>query len=184
MQIQSVRKFIATANKYTSKSSETSRIRKQYHLRSGNVKELVHDKERPTLGEEEADDDDCVEILGPGPILISEPTVTAKKCLCGSCSKSLIASTSENSYFRSVIRQAYAKNRFLYVPKPFATKYLMNLNRVTLLAPNGRVYLVDLYHAGAFGTRITRGWSEFLGDNNLKEGSVCFFELIRRMIFC
>ncbi|KAF6173623.1 hypothetical protein GIB67_022982 [Kingdonia uniflora] len=56
-------KSIATANKYTPKSSETSRIRKQYHLRSGNVKELVHDKERPTLGEEEADDDDCVEIL-------------------------------------------------------------------------------------------------------------------------
>ncbi|KAF6167629.1 hypothetical protein GIB67_031212 [Kingdonia uniflora] len=109
------------------------RIPKQKEAKKDDYEELfVHDKERPTLGEEEADDDDCVEILGPGPILISEPTVTAKKCLCGSCSKSLIASTSEDSYLRFVIHQAYTKNRFLYVPKQFATKYLMNLDRVTV----------------------------------------------------
>ena len=62
-----------------------------------------------------------------------------------------------------------------YVPTEFSTKYIIVKQFVTLqylmLLPPIKTYLA---------IRFGKGWVAFLKDNNLEEGNVCVFEVIKR----
>jgi hypothetical protein len=69
-----------------------------------------------------------------------------------------------------------------YVAAEFAIKYLTGHEFVKLQTSDGKQWHARCYdHAhSSSGKNIGKGWIEFCRDNNLEEGDVCVFELIRR----
>ncbi|KAK7310376.1 hypothetical protein RJT34_07852 [Clitoria ternatea] len=85
-----------------------------------------------------------------------------------------------NPFCRVVLRPSYLyRGCIMYLPSCFAEK---NLNGVSgfikLQIPNGRQWPVRcLYRGGR--AKLSQGWFEFTLENNLGEGDVCVFELLR-----
>ncbi|CAJ1932821.1 unnamed protein product [Sphenostylis stenocarpa] len=85
-----------------------------------------------------------------------------------------------NPFCRVVLRPSYLyRGCIMYLPSCFAEK---NLNGVSgfikLQLPNGRQWSVRcLYRGGR--AKLSQGWFEFTVENNLGEGDVCVFELLR-----
>ncbi|KAL2347861.1 hypothetical protein Fmac_001861 [Flemingia macrophylla] len=85
-----------------------------------------------------------------------------------------------NPFCRVVLRPSYLyRGCIMYLPSCFAEK---NLNGVSgfikLQLPNGRQWSVRcLYRGGR--AKLSQGWFEFTLENNLGEGDVCVFELLR-----
>ena len=67
----------------------------------------------------------------------------------------------------------------MYSPSCFAEKYLNGVSGfIKLQHPDGRQWPVRcLYRTGR--AKLSQGWFEFAIDNNLGEGDVCVFELLR-----
>ncbi|KAL5788442.1 hypothetical protein ACOSP7_005391 [Xanthoceras sorbifolium] len=71
---------------------------------------------------------------------------------------------------------------FQYVPI-FADKYMSSRNAkfIKLQVPDGREWPVQISWSRSAGPDSTKGWQHsHFRENNLKEGDLCEFELIRK----
>lgn len=65
-----------------------------------------------------------------------------------------------------------------HIPSKFAEKYLKGVSGdITLQVSSGKQWRVRCIREGP-GTKLTRGWADFVVENDLKEEDVCVFELI------
>ena len=63
------------------------------------------------------------------------------------------------------------------MPAPFGRKYLKN-GLIKLRDSVGRQWPVKCcHHIQLKAVKLTKGWTDFVVDKNLKAGDVCFFEL-------
>ncbi|KAF9603205.1 hypothetical protein IFM89_034538 [Coptis chinensis] len=77
-----------------------------------------------------------------------------------------------------VMSSSYAKH-YLPLPLSFVKRYLRyGLRSLTLEASNGRRWVVGL-NVYKNHARLSKGWTSFATENNLKEGDACEFELIK-----
>ncbi|CAK8571318.1 unnamed protein product [Lathyrus sativus] len=82
---------------------------------------------------------------------------------------------SKNPSFMIVMKSSYLHSYFLYVPTKFAINYLKNeQSDILLQLADGRTW--DAKYC--FG-KIKVGWKKFVGDNRLKMGDVCVFEITK-----
>ncbi|KAF5450861.1 hypothetical protein F2P56_031178 [Juglans regia] len=90
----------------------------------------------------------------------------------------------KNPYFFRILRPYNLNNSFLLLPTEFAKKYVIGLKIVKLQASDGRQWhcLVRGVKGAALPLRISKGWKTFCKDNQLNEGDICAFELIRRKL--
>ncbi|MED6112448.1 hypothetical protein PIB30_061871 [Stylosanthes scabra] len=85
-----------------------------------------------------------------------------------------------NPFCRVVLRPSYLyRGCIMYLPSCFAEKYLNGVSGfIKLQHPDGRQWPVRcLYRTGR--AKLSQGWFEFAIDNNLGEGDVCVFELLK-----
>ncbi|XP_027909038.1 B3 domain-containing transcription factor VRN1-like isoform X3 [Vigna unguiculata] len=85
-----------------------------------------------------------------------------------------------NPFCRVVLRPSYLyRGCIMYLPSCFAEKHLNGVSGfIKLQISNGRQWPVRcLYRVGR--AKLSQGWFEFSLENNLGEGDVCVFELLR-----
>ncbi|TKY67493.1 B3 domain-containing transcription factor VRN1 [Spatholobus suberectus] len=85
-----------------------------------------------------------------------------------------------NPFCRVVLRPSYLyRGCIMYLPSCFAEKHLNEVSGfIKLQISNGRQWPVRcLYRGGR--AKLSQGWFEFSLENNLGEGDVCVFELLR-----
>nr|XP_017256890.1 PREDICTED: B3 domain-containing transcription factor VRN1-like [Daucus carota subsp. sativus] len=67
----------------------------------------------------------------------------------------------------------------VYIPKSFKEAYTWQSNQKLILVVEGRSWVVFCnMNSKCNQCRISRGWTIFAGDNSLRVGDVCVFELI------
>ncbi|KAJ4827435.1 hypothetical protein Tsubulata_011088 [Turnera subulata] len=92
----------------------------------------------------------------------------------------------QNPSFMVLLRPYNIYNNLLNVPHGFSQKYLSGASKlVKLQVPDGREWPVLKVSAIRTAVRrvplrLGKGWSGFRRENNLEEGDVCVFELIKR----
>lgn len=88
-----------------------------------------------------------------------------------------------NPFFRVVLRPSYLyRGCIMYLPSGFAEKYLSGISGFIKLQLADKQWPVRcLYKAGR--AKFSQGWYEFTLENNLGEGDVCVFELLRTRDF-
>ncbi|KAK7818810.1 b3 domain-containing transcription factor vrn1 [Quercus suber] len=88
----------------------------------------------------------------------------------------------KNPSFIGVLRPNYMQRYIMYVPVQFAVKYLRQPKIVKLQTSNGKQWPAKciLRDRASSAMNIGRGWTVFSRDNNLEEGDVCVFELIKK----
>lgn len=89
-----------------------------------------------------------------------------------------------NPFCRVVLRPSYLyRGCIMYLPSCFAEKYLNGvLGFIKLQLPDGKHWPVRcLSKAGK--AKFSQGWYEFALENNLGEGDVCVFELLKTREF-
>ena len=65
-----------------------------------------------------------------------------------------------------------------HIPRCFAQRYLNGVDGIiTLQVSEGKKWPVQCIY-GNGSLKFSKGWAEFVLDNNLNEGDVCVFELI------
>ncbi|KAJ4835483.1 hypothetical protein Tsubulata_029624 [Turnera subulata] len=88
-----------------------------------------------------------------------------------------------NANFMLVMGSDHIKGVAAHVPDKFATSYLSEIgSSIKLFAADAvrREWTVGIVPKGdGGGLCFTEGWSDFVKDNNLKEGDVCVFELFK-----
>ncbi|KAE8711730.1 B3 domain-containing protein REM19 [Hibiscus syriacus] len=85
----------------------------------------------------------------------------------------------DNPFCRVILRPSYVyKGVLLHLPRCFAQKYLNGVDGViTLQVSDGEKWPVQCVY-GNNNLKFSKGWAEFVMDNDLDEGDVCIFELI------
>ncbi|KAE8667422.1 B3 domain-containing protein REM19 [Hibiscus syriacus] len=85
----------------------------------------------------------------------------------------------DNPFCRIILRPSYVyKGIFLHIPRCFALRYLNGVDGIiTLQVSEGKKWPVRCIY-GQSSWKFSKGWAEFVLDNNLDEGDVCVFELI------
>ncbi|KAF5745655.1 B3 domain-containing transcription factor VRN1 isoform X1 [Tripterygium wilfordii] len=89
-----------------------------------------------------------------------------------------------NPFCRVVLRPSYLyRGCIMYLPSCFAEKHLNGVSGfIKLQFSDGKQWPVRcLYRGGR--AKLSQGWYEFTIDNNLGEGDVCVFELMRSRDF-
>ncbi|XP_059665151.1 B3 domain-containing transcription factor VRN1-like isoform X2 [Cornus florida] len=91
---------------------------------------------------------------------------------------------SENPFHMVILRPNNVNNRFsLNIPSEFAMKikYLLGVSDIVKLqVSDGREWRVRCIHdSGGRQAILSKGWRMFAKENNLVEGDVCVFELIK-----
>jgi hypothetical protein len=89
-----------------------------------------------------------------------------------------------NPFCRVVLRPSYLyRGCIMYLPSCFAEKYLNGVSGfIKIQYTDGKQWPVRcLYRGGR--AKLSQGWFEFTLENNLGEGDVCVFELIRARDF-
>ncbi|KAF3532669.1 hypothetical protein DY000_02042410 [Brassica cretica] len=88
-----------------------------------------------------------------------------------------------NPFFRVVLRPSYLyRGCIMYLPSGFAEKYLSGISGFIKVQLGEKQWPVRcLYKAGR--AKFSQGWYEFTLENNLGEGDVCVFELLRTRDF-
>ncbi|CAH8385873.1 unnamed protein product [Eruca vesicaria subsp. sativa] len=88
-----------------------------------------------------------------------------------------------NPFFRVVLRPSYLyRGCIMYLPSGFAEKYLSGISGFIKVQLGEKQWPVRcLYKAGR--AKFSQGWYEFTMENNLGEGDVCVFELLRARDF-
>jgi hypothetical protein len=88
-----------------------------------------------------------------------------------------------NPFFRVVLRPSYLyRGCIMYLPSGFAEKYLSGISGFIKVQLAEKQWPVRcLYKAGR--AKFSQGWYEFTLENNLGEGDVCVFELLRTRDF-
>ncbi|XWS67971.1 hypothetical protein CRYUN_Cryun04dG0050300 [Craigia yunnanensis] len=86
---------------------------------------------------------------------------------------------SDNPFCRIILRPSYVyKGILLHIPRCFARRYLNGVDGIiTLKVSEGKKWPVQCIY-GNDSLKFSKGWAEFVLDNNLDEGDVCVFELI------
>ncbi|KAL9417999.1 hypothetical protein AB3S75_040908 [Citrus x aurantiifolia] len=87
---------------------------------------------------------------------------------------------SNNPLFRVILRPSYVyRTLLLHVPTSFARKYLNGIKGyITIIDSNGKQWPVRCIFKNG-GAKFSKGWPEFVWENNLDESDVCVFELIK-----
>ncbi|KAI9182689.1 hypothetical protein LWI28_027902 [Acer negundo] len=86
----------------------------------------------------------------------------------------------KNPSFMVIFQSRSHDSYSLYVPAEFASKYFSrDVKIIKLQVPDGREWPVQLFWRHNESVDIITGWSAFSKENNLEEGDVCLFELIR-----
>ncbi|MBA0815107.1 hypothetical protein Gohar_020878 [Gossypium harknessii] len=85
----------------------------------------------------------------------------------------------DNPFCRIILRPSYVyKGVLLHLPRCFARRYLNGVDGVIMLQiPEGKKWPVQCVYCNG-NLKFSKGWAEFVLDNNLDEGDVCIFELI------
>ncbi|XP_026402155.1 B3 domain-containing protein Os03g0620400-like [Papaver somniferum] len=93
--------------------------------------------------------------------------------------------TSDNPFYKILMRPSYVKGGYVVIPKAFGTSYLKKRVRmvVTLRVSDGRTWRVRCVSRSRNATKLSLGWNEFATDNHVKEGDLCVFELVDRINF-
>lgn len=89
-----------------------------------------------------------------------------------------------NPFCRVVLRPSYLyRGCIMYLPSCFAEKYLSGVSGfIKLQLPDGKHWPVRcLSKAGK--AKFSQGWYEFTVENNLGEGDVCVFEMLKTREF-
>ncbi|ESQ30539.1 hypothetical protein EUTSA_v10012062mg [Eutrema salsugineum] len=88
-----------------------------------------------------------------------------------------------NPFFRVVLRPSYLyRGCIMYLPSGFAEKYLSGISGFIKLQLGEKQWPVRcLYKAGR--AKFSQGWYEFTLENNIGEGDVCVFELLKTRDF-
>ncbi|CAI8602381.1 unnamed protein product [Vicia faba] len=82
---------------------------------------------------------------------------------------------SKNPSFMIVMKPSYLFSYFLHIPTKFTIDYMKKeQSEILLELVDGRIW--DAKYC--FG-KIKVGWKKFVGDNELKNGDVCVFELVK-----
>ncbi|XP_028779894.1 B3 domain-containing transcription factor VRN1-like [Neltuma alba] len=84
-----------------------------------------------------------------------------------------------NRSFTVTIRASHLNRRYLDVPASFWKDNMGKKSPTKLQDSNGRKWEVN-YAKKQTSMRIWKGWISFARANNVKEGDVCVFELIKR----
>ncbi|MBA0698195.1 hypothetical protein Goari_021698, partial [Gossypium aridum] len=89
-----------------------------------------------------------------------------------------------NPFCRVVLRPSYLyRGCIMYLPSCFAEKYLSGVSGfIKLQLPDGGQWPVRCRYRGG-KAKFSQGWYEFTLENNLGEGDVCIFELLRSREF-
>ncbi|KAK3195645.1 hypothetical protein Dsin_026955 [Dipteronia sinensis] len=86
-----------------------------------------------------------------------------------------------NPFCRLVLRKSYlyGKGCFMYFPSYFAKKHLRGVSEIIKLqTTDGKQRTARCVYMGD-GAKLTQGWYEFASENNLGEGDVCVFEVLK-----
>ncbi|KAJ0077410.1 hypothetical protein Patl1_36256 [Pistacia atlantica] len=85
-----------------------------------------------------------------------------------------------NPSFMVFLRSHSTTERRVGVPVKFANKYLCRNSRtINLQVPDGRVLCVKIHKPTRGGFCLTEGWVKFSREENLKQGDIGIFELIK-----
>ncbi|XP_031278114.1 B3 domain-containing protein REM19-like [Pistacia vera] len=85
-----------------------------------------------------------------------------------------------NPSFMVFLRSHSTTERRVSVPVKFVDRYLCRNSRtINLQVPDGRVLCVKIKKSTRGGFRLTQGWVEFSKEENLKQGDIGIFELIK-----
>ncbi|KAB1199849.1 B3 domain-containing transcription factor VRN1 [Morella rubra] len=83
--------------------------------------------------------------------------------------------------FMAIMRHYQIHRCFMYVPAGFAINYLRKHQIVKLQTCDGQWHATCCSHKlSSSALQLRRGWGIFCKENNLEEGDVCVFELIKR----
>ncbi|XVF45210.1 hypothetical protein PTKIN_Ptkin02bG0186700 [Pterospermum kingtungense] len=87
--------------------------------------------------------------------------------------------TPNNPFCRIILRPSYVyKGVVLHIPRCFSQRYLNGVDGIiTLQVSEEKKWPVQCVYANG-SLKFSKGWAEFVLDNNLDEGDVCVFELI------
>ncbi|XVF01177.1 hypothetical protein REPUB_Repub04eG0066000 [Reevesia pubescens] len=85
----------------------------------------------------------------------------------------------DNPFCRIILRPSYVyKGILLHIPRCFAQRHLNGVDgTITLQVSEGKKWPVRCIY-GQGSLKFSKGWAEFVLDNNLDEGDICVFELI------
>ncbi|KAB1199847.1 B3 domain-containing protein REM19 [Morella rubra] len=87
--------------------------------------------------------------------------------------------------FMAIMRFHHIHRCFMYVPAGFAINYLRKHQIVKLQTGDGQWHATCCSHMrSSSAMQLRRGWGIFCKENNLEEGDVCVFELIKRKPMC
>ncbi|KAK0580460.1 hypothetical protein LWI29_002203 [Acer saccharum] len=86
-----------------------------------------------------------------------------------------------NPFCRVVLRKSYLNRKgcVMYFPSSFAKMHLGGVSKIIKLqTTDGKQRIARCVHRGD-SANLTQGWYEFASENNLGEGDVCFFEVLK-----
>lgn len=85
----------------------------------------------------------------------------------------------ESPSFKVTLKPYNIHKHLLYVPCGFARRHLLGGPAVIKLkVSNERYWPVQVVRSDHRRVTLTKGWSKFIGENDLVEGDVCTFELV------
>ncbi|KAG6777788.1 hypothetical protein POTOM_017621 [Populus tomentosa] len=85
----------------------------------------------------------------------------------------------ESPSFKVTLKPYNIHKHLLYVPCGFARRHLLGGPAVIkLTVSNERYWPVQVVRRDHRRVTLTKGWSKFIGENDLVEGDVCTFELV------
>ncbi|KAJ6419594.1 hypothetical protein OIU84_029662 [Salix udensis] len=86
----------------------------------------------------------------------------------------------ESPSFKVILQPYNIHKHLLYVPHGFARRHLLGCPAIIKLeVSNGRYWPVQILQHEHQLVTLTKGWSQFVGENDLVEGDVCTFELVK-----
>ncbi|KAI9181512.1 hypothetical protein LWI28_015737 [Acer negundo] len=86
-----------------------------------------------------------------------------------------------NPFCRVVLRKSYLNRKgcLMYFPSSFAKMHLRGVSEIIKLqTTDGKQRIARCVYRGD-SANLTQGWYEFVSENNLGEGDVCFFEVLK-----
>ncbi|KAF7800761.1 B3 domain-containing transcription factor VRN1-like [Senna tora] len=85
----------------------------------------------------------------------------------------------KNPSFTALVRRSNLTHLYMNVPASFAQTYMRKLDSVEMEDSGGQRWAAPCHRHGN-SVRMNKGWSGFARTNNVREGDVCVFELVKR----
>ncbi|CAN1170427.1 Putative B3 domain-containing protein Os03g0621600 [Linum perenne] len=86
--------------------------------------------------------------------------------------------TSDHPFFRIQMNSSYTSRGQPHIPLSFANEHISKEEEWVKLEVGDKVWRIGLSVEQNKYVTLSRGWRSFVGDNSLKPGDVCIFELI------